>query len=102
KDGIIIAGFDRPNIRYNVRHREETGKQLRELLSTRPGPAIVYAPSRDKAEEIAEALGRTGRPSLPYHAGLEPQVRARNQLAFVHSEEMVIAATRSEEHTSEL
>ena len=93
RDGLIVAGFDRPNIRYNVRHREQTGKQLRELLAACPGPAIVYAPSRDKAEKIAEAIGRSGRPSLPYHAGLEPQVRARNQAAFVNSEEMVIAAT---------
>jgi len=92
-DGLILAGFDRPNIRYHVRHREQTGKQLRELLAIQPGPAIVYTPSRDKAEKVAEALGRNGRPSLPYHAGLEPQVRARNQAAFVHSEEMVIAAT---------
>ena len=88
-----IAGFDRPNIRYHVRHREQTGKQLRELLATQPGPAIVYAPSRDKAEKIAEQIARDGRPALPYHAGLEPQVRARNQAAFVNSEEMVIAAT---------
>ena len=93
QDGLVIAGFDRPNIRYHVRHREQTGKQLRELLATQPGPAIVYAPSRDKAEKIAEALGAGGRPSVPYHAGLEPQVRARNQAAFVNSEEMVIAAT---------
>ena len=57
------------------------------------GPGIVYAPSRDKAERIAEQLAATGRPALPYHAGLEPQVRARNQAAFVASEEMVIAAT---------
>ena len=93
EEGLIVAGFDRPNIRYHVRHREQTGKQLRELLARQPGPAIVYAPSRDKAEKIAEALGRGGRPSLPYHAGLEPQVRARNQAAFVQSEEMVISAT---------
>jgi ATP-dependent DNA helicase RecQ len=93
EDGLVIAGFDRPNIRYYVRHREQTGKQLRELLALRPGPAIVYAPSRDKAEKIAEQIARDGRPALPYHAGLEPQVRARNQAAFVHSEEMVIAAT---------
>jgi ATP-dependent DNA helicase RecQ len=92
-EGLIVAGFDRPNIRYHVRHREQTGKQLRELLAAQPGPAIVYAPSRDKAEKIAETLGRSGRPSLPYHAGLEPQVRARNQAAFVASEEMVISAT---------
>src|SRR6185503_3392454 len=38
-DGLIVAGFDRPNIRYHVRHREQTGKQLRELLATQPGPA---------------------------------------------------------------
>src|SRR3954452_5673618 len=93
EEGLVIAGFDRPNIRYHVRHREQTGKQLNELLAAQPGPAIVYAPSRDKAEKIAEALGRGGRPSLPYHAGLDPQVRAHNQAAFVNSEEMVIAAT---------
>ena len=93
EDGLIIAGFDRPNIRYHVRHREQTGKQLRDLLADRPGPAIVYAPSRDKTEKIAEQVARDGRAALPYHAGLEPQVRARNQAAFVNSEEMVIAAT---------
>jgi ATP-dependent DNA helicase RecQ len=92
-DGRIVAGFDRPNIRYVIRHREQTGKQLRELLATQPGSAIVYAPSRDKAEKIAERIARDGRPALPYHAGLEPQVRTRNQAAFVNSEEMVIAAT---------
>ncbi|HSQ99769.1 MAG TPA: DNA helicase RecQ [Sphingomicrobium sp.] len=92
-DGLVLAGFDRPNIRYHIRAREETGKQLRDLLEGRPGSAIVYAPSRDKAERIAERLVRDGRQALPYHAGLEPQVRARNQAAFANSEEMVIAAT---------
>jgi len=92
-DGLIVAGFDRPNIRYHVRPREQTGKQLRDLLANQPGPAIVYAPSRDKTEKIAEQIARDGRSALPYHAGLEPGVRARNQAAFVNSEEMVIAAT---------
>jgi ATP-dependent DNA helicase RecQ len=92
-DGLVVAGFDRPNIRYYVRHREQTGKQLRELLARQQGPAIIYAPSRDKAEKIAVAVGRDGRPALPYHAGLEPRVRAHNQAAFVNSEDMVIAAT---------
>jgi ATP-dependent DNA helicase RecQ len=92
-DGLVLAGFDRPNIRYHVRHREQTGKQLRDLLATRPGSGIVYAPSRDKTEKIAEQIAKDGRPALPYHAGLEPQVRRRNQAAFVNSEEMVIAAT---------
>jgi ATP-dependent DNA helicase RecQ len=93
EDGLVIAGFDRPNIRYHVRHRDGIAGQLKMLLAQQPGAGIVYAPSRDKAERIAEQLAAGGRPSLPYHAGLEPQVRARNQAAFVNSEEMVISAT---------
>src|SRR4029453_1282554 len=55
---------------------------------------IVYAPTRKKVEDLAEKLGRaSGRPVLPYHAGLEPAVRAANQAAFVASEEMVMVAT---------
>ena len=93
KDGLVIAGFDRPNIRYHVRPRDGITAQLKTLLAQQPGAGIVYAPSRDKAERIAEQLAAAGRPAAPYHAGLDPEVRARNQAAFVGSEEMVIAAT---------
>ena len=93
EDGLIVAGFDRPNIRYHMRPRDGLNAQLKGLLAQQPGPGIVYAPSRDKAERIAEQLSAGGRPARPYHAGLEPQVRSRNQAAFVESEEMVIAAT---------
>ena len=93
EDGLIVAGFDRPNIRYHVRPRDGEGAQLKALLADQPGPGIVYVPSRDKAERLAEQLKAAGRPVLPYHAGLEPTVRARNQAAFVNSEEMVMVAT---------
>ena len=93
EDGLVIAGFDRPNIRYNVRPRDGISAQLKTLLAQQPGPGIVYAPSRDKAERIAEQIAAGGRSAAAYHAGLDPQVRARNQAAFVQSEDMVIAAT---------
>jgi len=92
-DGLIVAGFDRPNIRYHVRPRDGVSGQLKALLAEQPGPGIVYAPSRDKTERLAEQLSASGRAVLPYHAGLESPVRARNQAAFVRSEEMVMAAT---------
>jgi ATP-dependent DNA helicase RecQ len=92
-DGLVVAGFDRPNIRYHVRRREGLAGQLRALLAARPGPGIVYAPSREKTERLAAQLGQSGRPVLVYHAGLAPEVRAANQAAFVASEEMVMAAT---------
>ena len=91
--GLVIAGFDRPNIRYHVQPRDGIGAQLKALLARQPGPGIVYAPSRDKAERIAGSVASGGRKAAPYHAGLDPRVRARNQAAFVESEDMVIAAT---------
>ncbi|MBA3510521.1 DNA helicase RecQ [Sphingomonas sp.] len=93
EDGLVIAGFDRPNIRYFVQPRDGIGGQLKQLLGDQPGPGIVYSPSRDKAERLAEQLAATGRRALPYHAGLDPGVRARNQAAFVRSEDMVMVAT---------
>ena len=86
EDGLIVAGFDRPNIRYHVRPRDGVTGQLTSLLAQQPGAGIVYVTSRDKAERTAEQLSAT-RPALAYHAGLDPQVRARNQAAFVQSEE---------------
>jgi ATP-dependent DNA helicase RecQ len=93
EDGLIVAGFDRPNIRYVIRPRETASRQLSDLLRDRPGPAIVYTPSRDKAEKAAAALSGNGRPARAYHAGLDPKVRQRNQHEFVASEDMVMAAT---------
>src|SRR3569833_3698600 len=79
RDGLIVSGFDRPNIRYAIRHRENAIRQLTALMADAPGPGIVYAPPRSKVERIAEELAaRTGRQVLPYHAGLEPAVRAAN------------------------
>jgi len=93
-DGLVLAGFDRPNIRYTITHRDNPTAQLTDLMEKEPGPGIVYAPTRAKVEKLAEQLAdRTGRPVLPYHAGLDPQVRADNQAAFVSSENMVIVAT---------
>ncbi|RYE00730.1 MAG: RecQ family ATP-dependent DNA helicase, partial [Sphingomonadales bacterium] len=92
-EGMIVAGFDRPNIRYAISPRENMTRQIQDLLAEQPGPGIVYAQSRAGVEKLAAKLAETGRPVLPYHAGLDPDVRRRNQAAFVTSEDMVIVAT---------
>jgi ATP-dependent DNA helicase RecQ len=93
QDGLIVAGFDRPNIRYDIAPRENTSAQVADFLANQPGPGIVYAQTRNGVDKLAEKLAAGGRPVLPYHAGLDPAVRRRNQAAFVSSEEMVIVAT---------
>ncbi len=93
-DGLIVAGFDRPNIRYAVRHRDNPLRQLVTLMAEQPGPGIVYAQTRRKVEELADKLSAaTGRRVLPYHAGLDASVRAANQAEFVASEDIVMVAT---------
>ena len=93
RDGLIVAGFDRPNIRYLVRHRDNPARQLADLLAEQTGPGIVYAPTRAAVERLAVQLSSSGRAVLPYHAGLPAEVRSANQAAFVASEDMVMVAT---------
>lgn len=92
-DGLIVAGFDRPNIRYTITPRDAVARQVGDLMAEQPGPGIVYAPTRAAVERLAEKLGSGGRRVLPYHAGLDSTVRQRNQAAFVASEDMVMVAT---------
>ncbi len=92
-EGMIVSGFDRPNIRYTIAPKVNTTQQIADVVRATPGPGIVYAQTRAATEKLAEALARTGRPTRAYHAGLEPEVRARNQADFVASEDMVICAT---------
>lgn len=93
-EALVIAGFDRPNIHYAIRPRQAPARQLAQLMADVPGPGIIYAPTRRKVEQLAADLASaTGRDVRPYHAGLDPHVRADNQAAFVASEDMVIVAT---------
>ena len=92
-DGLIVSGFDRPNIRYAVQPRDGLTRQIGDVLAANPGPGIVYAQTRAATERLAESLSGKGRNVLPYHAGLPPEVRAANQAAFLASEDMVMAAT---------
>ncbi len=93
REGMIVAGFDRPNIQYRISPKDNTTRQITDLIAETPGAGIVYVQSRAGTEKMAEALAKTGRPTRAYHAGLDPQVRARNQADFVASEDMVICAT---------
>ena len=93
-DRMTVAGFDRPNIRYEVTPRTEAKRQLKSFLETQAGnPGIIYARTRDRVEKTAAWAQGLGINALPYHAGLEAAVRGANQAAFVRSEDMVMVAT---------
>ena len=91
---IIIHGFDRPNLSLAIAAKTDRKKQLLEFMeSVRGQSGIVYALSRKNTEEFARVLKAAGYEALPYHAGLEPQLRFDTQERFMAEESIVIVAT---------
>jgi ATP-dependent DNA helicase RecQ len=91
----FVSSFDRPNIRYEIVDKQNSLVQLKNLIAERhAGEAgIVYCLSRAKVEDVAASLSDAGIPALPYHAGLDASVRARNQDRFINEDGIVIVAT---------
>jgi ATP-dependent DNA helicase RecQ len=81
---LFVASFDRPNIRYTIVEKDEAKRQLLAFLrEEHEGDAgIVYCQSRKRVEETAAWLVAEGIPALPYHAGMEADVRRRHQDRF--------------------
>ncbi|GAA2403831.1 RecQ family ATP-dependent DNA helicase [Streptomyces glaucosporus] len=93
----IVAGFDRPNLRLEVRagfrDDEEKRRAVVERAAGEPKPGIVYTATRREAEEYAERLAGLGLRALPYHAGLRAAERSRAHDAFLGGGLDVVAAT---------
>ena len=91
----FVASFDRPNIRYEIVDKQNAPAQLKAFIAERhAGDAgIVYCLSRAKVEDTAAALSKAGVDALPYHAGLDAAMRARNQDRFINEDGVVIVAT---------
>jgi ATP-dependent DNA helicase RecQ len=91
---IFISSFNRKNLYYEVRPKKETKKQLIKFLKDNKGKSgIIYCLSRKKVEEIAQLLNVNGFKAAPYHAGLDPDVRMKNQDDFLNEEVDIICAT---------
>jgi len=92
---IFITGFRRENLAVEAielskpQRAEYTAKLLTDESAR---PAIVYAPSRKAADELATLLNRKF-PAKAYHAGLEAGVRERVQREFSSGKLEVVVAT---------
>ncbi|MGQ7856197.1 DNA helicase RecQ [Pedobacter sp. WC2501] len=91
---LFKSSFNRPNLFYEIRPKRDITKEIIKYIKSNPGKSgIIYCLSRKKVEEVAEALNLNGISALPYHAGLDPKVRAETQDKFLMEDAEVIVAT---------
>ena len=89
-----VGSFNRPTLTYRVVPKQNPYSQVFEFVRARPNESgIIYCNSRRGAESLAERLSGDDVKARPYHAGLTPAERTRNQEAFVRDDVPVICAT---------
>jgi ATP-dependent DNA helicase RecQ len=95
----FVTGFDRPNLGYAVvEARRDADKlmALADVLEQNPGPAIVYASSRNRCESVGQFLERELKRSVAiYHAGLGRDERTSAQERFMSGEADIVVATNA-------
>lgn len=93
--GCFVAGFDRPNIDYQIVAADKPKQQLVQFIKQhhKTDCGIVYCLSRKGVDETAEWLTEQGFTALPYHAGLSATVRQENQNRFLNEDPIIMVAT---------
>ncbi len=92
---VFKSSFNRTNLYYEVRPKTaNVDRDIIKFIKSHEGKSgIVYCLSRKKVEEFADILKANGIKALPYHAGMDSQVRSANQDAFLMEQVDVIVAT---------
>ena len=92
---VFKSSFNRSNLYYEVRPKgTNIDREIIKYIKANEGKSgIVYCLSRKKVEEFADILKANGIKALPYHAGMDSQVRSANQDAFLMEQADVIVAT---------
>ena len=95
KATVFKSSFNRPNLYYEVRQKNDNiDRDIIKYIKQHPGKSgIIYCLSRKKVEELAEVLKANSIKALPYHAGMESNIRSENQDAFLKEDADVIVAT---------
>jgi ATP-dependent DNA helicase RecQ len=91
---VLVGSFDRPNLVYKVRPRNNLLRQVREVLEGHRGESgIIYCIRRADVDQMCASLTAKGYRAAPYHAGLSDEDRRQNQEAFVQDKVQTIVAT---------
>ncbi len=91
---LYVASFNRPNIHYQVRPKNNVFKQLNQFLLTVPQqPGIIYCGTRNSVDQVAAKLQAEGFSARAYHAGLPHNERREVQSLFRYDRIEIVVAT---------
>lgn len=97
---VIVADFDRPNIALSVRRTrshlpeaQAVDDRTVEVVLAVETPALVYALTHERCEQIADRLRHDAVRAAAYHAGLSAAQRSDVQDRFFAGQLDVVVAT---------
>ena len=92
---IFQSSFNRPNLHYEVKFKEQqSDKQVIKIIKEQAQiMGIVYCQSRKQVDELTGLLNLNDIKAVSYHAGLDTNLRIKNQEAFLQKHYNVIVAT---------
>lgn len=91
---VFISSFNRENIFLEVQPKRNSLEQVVSYIRKHSGDSgIIYCYSRRAVDELSKTLDTMGYSVMNYHAGLDDEVRARNQELFVKDEIQIMVAT---------
>ena len=86
--------FNRPNLYYEVQPRQQrTYAQILQLVRNLAGSGIIYCFARKTTEDLAARLRKDGISALPYHGGLNDELRSQYQNNFIRDDVQIMVAT---------
>ena len=93
---LFASSATRENLHYTVLFKEtdeEKYNALRDLISQRDCPTIVYVSRTKRTYELAGKLTSDGFPARPFNGKMESTEKVANQEAFLRNEVSVMVAT---------
>lgn len=95
KPQLFQQSFHRANLGYIVRECCHKRRFLTALLRKKPGPSIVYVPTRSSCEQLAHWLVQKGFHADYYHGGLDNARRQRKQTRWLRETIPIMVATNA-------
>ncbi len=92
-----LIGFDRPNLFYQVAKLSDKLSYIVDKIENnfKEESGIIYCSTRKSVESVAERLNEAGFRAVPYHGGMNAEIRQRNQDDFILNRIQIIVATNA-------